>query len=534
MDALIPPDELRRLEALARYSDLTSLPQEAFARLATLAAQLFRVPIALVNFVAEDSTLSQACVGIDLTRLDRQVSFCAHAILQADVMVVPDARLDPRFADNPLVGAAGGFRFYAGAPLTTADGHNIGTLCVLDTAPRAEVTATEQEALRNLAALAVDELELRRQSAVLEREALARDQLLAELRRVTRHAEALLAISSLVDLDLLPGELARHAAEQVVPLCGLDWAGLGVLQGEELQVLPVWQAPGLPPELPPLLARPLPRGRGATWAVLERGEARFIDNYPSLSTARPELVAAGVCGAAWIPLGTFPGGGPDGDGETDVRYVLVAVRTRPASPWSAADRALLETAGRSVAGGLHRRAHLDSVQRDAVRDPVTGVHNRRAFEQALTVRIAAGTPFALTVLDLDGFKAVNDSLGHVQGDILLRMFGQTLLAGVTPGGQTYRLGGDEFAVLLEIDREEDRLLVEDQALEPVDQAVAAVRGAGFNLIGASVGLALWPHDASSGKALLHLADQRMYAHKRRRAGRQATSPTPGTRTPALS
>lgn len=521
MDALIPAAELRRLEALARYSDLSSLPQEAFARLATLAAQLFRVPIALVNFVAEDSTLSQACVGVDLTRLDRQVSFCAHAILQADVMVVPDARLDPRFSDNPLVGAPGGFRFYAGAPLTTADGHNIGTLCVLDTAPRAEVTVTEQRALRNLAALAVDELELRRQTAVLEREALARDQLLAELRRVTRRAEALLAISSLLDLDLLPGELARHAAEQVVPLCGLDWAGLGVLQGNELQVTPVWQAPGLSPELAPLLARPLPRGRGATWAVLEQGEVRFVDDYPALPSARPDLVAAGVRGAAWIPLGTFPdlGGGP----ETDLRYVLVAVRTRP-SVWNAADRALLEAAGRSVAGGLHRRAHLDSVQRDAFHDPVTGVHNRRAFEQALAARIAGAAPFALTVLDLDGFKGVNDTQGHTQGDTLLRMFGQTLLAGVTPRGQTYRLGGDEFAVLLEIDGEQDRLLVEDQALEPVDQAVAAVRGAGFDLSGASVGVALWPHDASSGKALLHLADQRMYVHKRRRAGRQTPQP----------
>nr|WP_157468852.1 GAF domain-containing protein [Deinococcus murrayi] len=323
MSPLLPPEELARLEALARYSVLDDLPAEAFARLATLAAQFFRVPMALVNFVTEDAARCQAGIGVDLRTVDRSVSFCTYTLGQLEVLAVPDLTRDARFLDNPLVTAPGGYRFYAGAPLTTPSGHNIGTLCVLDTEPREAVTPAEREALRNLAALAVDELELRRVAAELEREARDRDRLMHDLRRVTRHSETLLAISELADLDLLPHELAEHAVRLLAEVADLDWAGLVLLDGPA-EPRPLWQTPGLPFSLTGCLTRPWP------WATALGSEtARFWNTGADLARWRPDLAGAGACVAAQIALGT--------SGEQALS--LLAVRTRPL-PWTAAERAL--------------------------------------------------------------------------------------------------------------------------------------------------------------------------------------------------
>src|SRR5206468_1389908 len=127
-----------------------------------LAARLLSAPIALVSLVDQERQWFKSCVGLDFNQTPRALSFCAHAILSDDVFVVPDAALDPRFAGNPLVTGPPHIRFYAGAQLKTPDGFNLGTLCVIDTAPRQGLAGDERLLLTGLAALAVDELELRR------------------------------------------------------------------------------------------------------------------------------------------------------------------------------------------------------------------------------------------------------------------------------------------------------------------------------------------------------------------------------------
>lgn len=153
----LPPDESRRIETLRALNILDTAPEERFDRLTRLAKRLFNVPIALVSLVDTDRQWFKSCVGLAATETTRDVSFCGHTILDDDTLVVADAALDPRFADNPLVTGPPGIRFYAGCPLRAANGSKLGTLCVIDTAPRS-FGADDLALLRDLAHMAEQEL----------------------------------------------------------------------------------------------------------------------------------------------------------------------------------------------------------------------------------------------------------------------------------------------------------------------------------------------------------------------------------------
>jgi PAS domain S-box-containing protein len=156
----IPHNEEERLEELRRYAVLDTPPEKAFDNITELASRIFKVPIATVTLIDEDRQWFKSCLGLETREVGRHVAFCAHAILGAEVMVVPDAREDARFADNPLVTGAPHIRFYAGAPLRTSNGLNLGTLCVIDTKPR-KLRKDSIATLAGLATLVVDEIQLR-------------------------------------------------------------------------------------------------------------------------------------------------------------------------------------------------------------------------------------------------------------------------------------------------------------------------------------------------------------------------------------
>ncbi len=164
--APLPPDETQRLAALHRYRLLDSSSEPSFDELVELAAQLCEAPIALVSLVDEGRQWFKAKVGIDAAETPREVAFCAHAILGEEPFVVEDARADARFADNPLVTGEPGIRFYAGAPLRTADGHALGALCVIDRRPRT-LSPLQRGALATLARQVVAHAELRLAAAML-------------------------------------------------------------------------------------------------------------------------------------------------------------------------------------------------------------------------------------------------------------------------------------------------------------------------------------------------------------------------------
>ena len=166
MSAPIPQNEAKRLKVLWQYEVLDTVPEEVFDDLTELAARICEAPIALISLVDEKRQWFKSKVGITVSETSRDLSFCAYAITQSELFIVPDATQDKRFANNPLVTSDPKIRFYAGAPLITPDGHALGTLCVIDKVPR-ELRPDQKHALRILARHVVTQLELRRRSCEL-------------------------------------------------------------------------------------------------------------------------------------------------------------------------------------------------------------------------------------------------------------------------------------------------------------------------------------------------------------------------------
>ena len=162
----IQQNEKKRLKVLWQYEVLDTVPEEVFDELTELAARICEAPIALISLVDEKRQWFKSKFGTDVNETSRDISFCAYAITQPDLFIVPDASLDERFARNPLVMSEPKIRFYAGAPLITPDGYALGTLCVIDKVPR-ELRPEQKQALSILAHHVVSQLELRRRSREL-------------------------------------------------------------------------------------------------------------------------------------------------------------------------------------------------------------------------------------------------------------------------------------------------------------------------------------------------------------------------------
>lgn len=146
-----PENELERLQTLHALKILDTEPEERFDRLTRMAKRLFDVPIALVSLVDDNRQWFKSCFGLPVQETDRDVSFCGHAILSSECLVVEDATKDNRFFDNPLVAGEPNIRFYAGYPLKGINGMKLGTFCIIDDKPR----VFDKEDMRDFEDLAV-------------------------------------------------------------------------------------------------------------------------------------------------------------------------------------------------------------------------------------------------------------------------------------------------------------------------------------------------------------------------------------------
>jgi len=164
-------NESARVAALQKYAILDTEPERAFDDLVLLASFICNAPIALISLVDQDRQWFKAKLGVTVSETPRELAFCATAIRQADLFVVPDTLNDERFRNNPLVTSEPNIRFYAGAPLINEEGFALGTICVIDRTPR-EFGSSQQAALKALSRLVLLQMEFRR-NLMLLKEALS-------------------------------------------------------------------------------------------------------------------------------------------------------------------------------------------------------------------------------------------------------------------------------------------------------------------------------------------------------------------------
>jgi GAF domain-containing protein len=160
-------NESARVKALHKYAILDTEPEQTFDDLVLLASFICKTPIALISLVDEDRQWFKSKMGLSISETPREIAFCATAIQQPDVFVVPDTLNDERFRNNPLVTSEPNVRFYAGAPLIDEEGHALGTICVIDRIPR-DFAPDQQVALKALSRLVLAQLEFRRNLMLLK------------------------------------------------------------------------------------------------------------------------------------------------------------------------------------------------------------------------------------------------------------------------------------------------------------------------------------------------------------------------------
>lgn len=186
--APIPQNEQERLLSLHTLGLLDTDPEERFDRITRTATKIFNTPISTLTLVDANREWFKSCEGLSEKEGDRAVSFCGHALLADDVFVIPDAKLDERFANNPMVVGKPFIRFYAGVPIMSADGQRVGVFCIKDTKPR-EFSKGDEEILRGLAGWAELEVNSRNLSIVMAE----RDKLQQELVKKINESETLAA-----------------------------------------------------------------------------------------------------------------------------------------------------------------------------------------------------------------------------------------------------------------------------------------------------------------------------------------------------
>jgi diguanylate cyclase (GGDEF)-like protein len=242
-------DEPGRLAALQRY-ELLDTPREApFDRITGLVQAVLQVPIATISLIDANRQWLKSCVGLDATETTREVSFCTHTIKGRAPMYVPDAKRDPRFANNPLVTGPPFIGSYLGVPLETPDGYNLGALCAIDSKPRT-YTPQQIEVLKSFAALVTDEIELRQLAHIdhLTGAATRRGfclELEKAISRFGRHVRSSALVVFDIDRFKLVNDTYGHpAGDTVLTGVGAKVAGLlrtsdvlGRLGGEEFGIL---------------------------------------------------------------------------------------------------------------------------------------------------------------------------------------------------------------------------------------------------------------------------------------------------------
>ena len=445
-----PGNEVARLARLRDYGVLDTPAEAAFDRITRLASTMLGVPIALVSLVDADRQWFKSRVGLETTETPRRDAFCAHAILHDAVMVVEDAVQDERFADNPLVVGEPNIRFYAGAPLQTADGFRLGTLCAIDTVPR-RLSNAQMEMLKDLAAIVMDEFELRIQA---ER---------------ARQAEQRLfdAVEALSDGFIL------YDADDRLVICNQRFKEIYaesadlICEGESFgRILRKSMERGQYPEA---------TGREAEWFAKRM--------YAHLNPGAP--IEQQLPGNRWMRIEErrTRDGGLVGF-RVDITELKRQEQRLEAMAWTDV-----------LTGALNRRRFFE-IGRTEVRRIGRSRH-----------------VLSVLLIDIDHFKQVNDNFGHAAGDVVLEALVARWRPLLRQHDQIGRLGGEEFAILLPESDAETPAAVADR-LRQAAEAAPFEAGEQSIEVTVSIGHAQLRGAAETLDELLARADAALYQAKR--------------------
>jgi diguanylate cyclase (GGDEF)-like protein/PAS domain S-box-containing protein len=463
-------DEAQRVAALHALALLDSEPEREFDALVALAAEMLGCPNALLTLVDSERLWIKAASDGERGEISREVGMCSYTIQSQSPLVIEDLAGDIRFAANPFTQRPDGIRFYAGAPVHAKDEHGeqyaIGSICVVDTVPRS-LNDAGRKALTHLATLAEAMIAARsaaRQAIAIATTADRQAAALARQDRVFRQAERMAAIGSwrvtLADdkLQWSDGVYRIH--------------GLPVGDMLDMPVAMGFYPPHARDELNASLRQTIETGAPFDIEVdfkTAQGEQRRVRVLGECETVEGQTVAL---------VGVFQ----------DVT-----------------ERHALEV-------NLRRSANTDSL---------TGIANRAAFDRALDAAMtrshADGTPLLLALVDLDGFKAINDTLGHTAGDDVLRGVGRILKSPWLKNSFAARVGGDEFAILIEDPGMTANPEYICSRLEEALRFPVALNGLAMVSAG-TVGITALDRDCHSVRDFIHRADTILYKAKRARVG----------------
>jgi diguanylate cyclase (GGDEF)-like protein len=456
----VPNNESERLEALHGLRILDSAATQEFDAIVGLAALIFDAPIALVSFVDQDRQWFKAKLGLQESQTCRDVAFCNYTILEDDVFEVQDAHQDDRFRHNALVTGVPHIRYYVGVPIPLDDGINVATLCVIDTKPRkaSEIQLTQLWKLRDILVGLIKAHTTAIEAKTVERNARQRGKLLSQVERM----------SKIGAWSLDTERLETQWSPQVFAIHELAGSEPPSLEGA-ISFYPEYERERLTQKVS---------------ACIEHGTPYLIECDFVTAKGNKRRVRS----SAEIEYGD--------DGTKFLIGVLKDITDQYEK-----DRQLWRT------------AHIDSL---------TGIANRHAFHSEFEKCISAPADeydqLALLMIDLDNFKDINDNLGHLAGDAVLRAVAQRISDAIPQNGFCARLGGDEFAVLLKISGETEAAA--ELAIELVDAINLPIRHEDHEIrIGASIGVASQASIDVSEDDLFLKSDLALYHIKQTERGR---------------
>lgn len=450
--APLPENEQQRLEALRSFDILDSIQESAFDNMVQLASYICQTPIAAISLVDEQRQWFKAITGLAAKETPRSVAFCAHAILQDEVMIVPDATQDERFFDNPLVAGEPDIRYYAGVPLVTSHGYHLGTLCVIDRVPR-ELNTEQLEAIKVLANNIMAHLQLRLSNKQI-RNQIKDLELAATIFQASSEAMLVTDADNLI-ITVNPAFtlLTGYTIDEVI---GKNPKLLRSGKQPETFYKEMWHKLNV-----------TGHWDGEVWNVRKNGELY----------------------AEWLSINILY----NDNGSKRLHVAIFSDITEKKQ----ADEMIWECANYDQLTLLPNRRLF----RDRMEQNIKLAHRNKKS-------------FALMFIDLDRFKDVNDTLGHDMGDKLLKEVATRINQCVRDMDTVARIGGDEFTVILS--QCADPVYAGNVAGSIIRQLTTpfVIDGNTMNL-SASIGITRYPNDGESADQLLKNADIAMYTAKNR-------------------